>query len=309
MSESVSKAVEKQRNTPAVMVRQYAADFREALPTHIKPETWLRVAIGALKRGKRIQLPSGEWCTELELAASNNPAKFMAALLEAARLGLEPGTDGYYLTPRKEKGRLEILGIVGYMGWIELMYRAGATASVIADVVYTNDVFAWTPGKHDTQDPPRWRGPQVYPFHDIDWDAENRGQRKLVYAYAHMINGAVSRVVVLNRAQIAKIRKKSEGSSSDYSPWNNWEDDMWLKSSIRRLRKWVPTSPEWLVQQVKAIQAAGGQVALRNSQGAAVDLSGSPEPLMEDYVDGEPTAGEDDARWAEVVAYEQQQGA
>lgn len=35
---------------------------------------------------------------ELEVAAANNPGVFMATLLDAARLGLEPGTEQYYLT-------------------------------------------------------------------------------------------------------------------------------------------------------------------------------------------------------------------
>jgi hypothetical protein len=90
---------------------------------------------------------------------------FLAALLDAARLGLEPGTEQYYLTPRKVKGRLEILGIVGYQGYIELMYRAGAVSSVVAEVVYSNDKFT-VPA-----------GPDERPVHEIDWDADDRGDR------------------------------------------------------------------------------------------------------------------------------------
>ena len=37
-------------------------------------------------------------------------------MLDAARLGLEPGTEQFYLTPRKVKGQMEILGIVGESG-------------------------------------------------------------------------------------------------------------------------------------------------------------------------------------------------
>jgi recombination protein RecT len=105
----------------------------------------------------------------------------MGALMDAARLGLEPGTEQYYLTPRKVKGRLEIQGIRGYQGEIELIYRAGAVSSVIVEVVYSNDKFRVRPGRDER------------PIHEIDWDADDRGELRLVYAYAVMKDGATSR--------------------------------------------------------------------------------------------------------------------
>jgi hypothetical protein len=119
-----------------------ADDFATVLPTHVRPDTFVRVAQGALKRGKK----QGNRF-ELEIAAGNNPGAFMAALLDAARLGLEPGTEQFYLTPRKVKGQLEILGIVGWQGYVELMYRAGAVSSVVAEVVHANDKFRFQPGR------------------------------------------------------------------------------------------------------------------------------------------------------------------
>jgi hypothetical protein len=115
------------RLEPAICRKFADIDFAQVLPSHVKPDTWLRLAQGALKKGRK----QGERY-ELEIAASNNPV-FLAAVKDAARLGLEPGTEQYYLTPRKVKGQLEILGIVGYQGYIELMYRAGAISSVVAE--------------------------------------------------------------------------------------------------------------------------------------------------------------------------------
>ena len=73
---------------PAELVQQYQGDFAVVLPSHIKADTWCRVAIGALRRDPK-----------LEEAARNNPAAFLGALLDAARRGLEPGTEQYYLVP------------------------------------------------------------------------------------------------------------------------------------------------------------------------------------------------------------------
>jgi recombination protein RecT len=239
---TVSGAVEKRREEPpraGALVKQYRDDFATVLPSHIKATTWVRLAQGALKKGKKFANdPYGR--TQLEVAACNNPSAFLAALLEAARLGLEPGTEQYYLTPRKNKGRLEILGIVGYQGHIELMYRAGAIASVVAEVVHENDIFGFRPGSDDI------------PHHEIDWDSDDRGALRLVYAFARMKDGATSKVVVLNRAAIARIKEVSPASGFDDSPWQNWESAMWLKSAVRQLQKWVPTSSEYIREQYRA---------------------------------------------------------
>lgn len=248
---SPSTAVATRDNSPSGLVKNFSADFAAVLPSHIKPETWVRLAQGALKKGKKIRCEDGVVRTELEIAANNNPGVFLGYLLDAARMGLEPGTEQYYLTPHKNKGQLEILGIPGYQGYIEQMYRAGATSSVVAECVYTGDSFDYEPGFHER------------PIHKIDWDAEDRGRLRLVYAYAKMKDGATSRVVVLNRAQIKKIRAKAQGSKSEYSPWNTDEDAMWLKSAVRQLKKWVPTSAEYLREQLRAVRDVTAEINAR----------------------------------------------
>lgn len=277
-AETVSNAVAKRDDSPASLIKQYSGDFATVLPSHVKPETWVRLAQGALKKGKR--QAGGKF--ELEVAAANNPGVFLAALLDAARLGLEPGTEQYYLTPRKVGGRLEILGIVGYQGHIELMYRAGAVASVVAEVVRERDVFRYQPGRDEV------------PHHEIDWDADDRGGLRLTYAYARMKDGAVSKVVVLNRAAIDRIKKSSQGASSEYSPWVNHEEAMWLKSSVRQLQKWVPTSAEYRREQLRAA-AEAHRVATAPDVPAGVEL----EPV--DYVDGEVVDEPAGQNWPDVT--------
>jgi recombination protein RecT len=262
MTQTVSDAVAKRDNTPHAMIATYSQDFASVLPSHVRADTWVRLAQGALKKGKRG--PSGRF--ELEEAAANNPGVFLASLLDAARLGLEPGTEQYYLTPRKVKGRLEILGIVGYQGHIELMYRAGAISSVVAEVVYANDKFTYAPGRDEV------------PLHEIDWDATDRGPLRLVYAYARMKDGATSRVVVLNKADIARIKVSSQGSDSDYSPWRLHEAQMWLKSSVRQLQKWVPTSAEFRREEARAAAEA---------QRVSTERELPPPPPEAVFVDGE----------------------
>ncbi|OJY47632.1 recombinase RecT [Pseudonocardia sp. 73-21] len=294
VTDAASKAVATRDTGPRAMVAQYAPDFGAVLPSHVKPEQWVRVAQGALKRGKKYDGDrSGR--TELEVAAGNNPAVFLASLLDAARLGLEPGTEQYYLTPRKVKGKLEILGIVGYQGHIELMYRAGAVASVVAEVVYTGDRFDYQPGVDER------------PRHFIDWDSDNRGDLRLVYAYAVMKDGATSKVVVLNRSAIARIKKSATGADSPYSPWTTNPDAMWLKSAVRQLAKWVPTSAEYRRQQMRDARDVAGEQPFAAPQLPAderpIDVSDLPE-VGEDVLDGELVETEDEARAREQLEME-----
>ena len=281
-------AVEKLDGTPRALVAQYSDSFASVLPSHMtRPETWVRLAQGALKKGPR----GRDGRTDLEVAAANNPGVFLAALLDCARLGLEPGTEQYYLTPRKVKGQLEILGIIGYQGLIELIYRAGAVSSVVAEAVYTGDVFESRPGVDET------------PRHEIDWDAEDRGQLRLVYAYARMKDGATSKVVVLNKAAVAKIRASSQGASSEYSPWQKHPESMWLKSAVRQLAKWVPTSAEYVREQLRAQRDVMTEVpAAGPSLGLPVDLPGGLDDRdVIDLVDEDHVDEDNDVSDAEIV--------
>lgn len=272
---SVSKAVEARNaapDTPGQLIKRYEQSFAEVLPSHIKPETWVRLAQGALKKGKRGA--GGKF--ELEIAAGNNPGQFLATLLDAARMGLEPGTDEYYLTPRKIDGKLQILGIPGYMGYVEQMYRAGAVASVVVEVVRANDSYQYR------------RGIDEIPIHEFPSFAseESRGKLVGVYAYARMKDGGYSRVVELGQDDIDRIKKSATAADSGRSPWTTNEPAMWLKSAVRQLRKWVPTSAEYRREQLRALaeaQRAKEQIA---PEAPAFDLDVDPETGQ--IIDDEP---------------------
>lgn len=261
-------------NTPAGMITKYKADWAMLLPSHVDADQWTRLAIGALRRDPKLME-----------AAQATPASLMSALANAARLGLEPGTEQFYLTPRKSKGRPEVLGITGYQGLIELIYRAGAVSSVIAEVVYSGDTFEYQPGRDER------------PTHGIDWDADDRGELRLAYAYAIMGDGSTtSKVVVLNRAEIKRIRASAQGANSEYSPWSTNPAAMWLKSAVRQLAKWVPTSAEFRREQIRAVQEVHREIAAKDLPSvfqAATDDGEHVDPLTgEVMAAGEPVEAE-----------------
>lgn len=240
---TTTQALEQRDNHPAVRLQQqYAARLAALVPSHVNGDAWVRQATGTLRDEK------------LAAAAMNDFGSFVTAVERAAILGLRPGSEEYYLIPRKIRGQLQVQGIIGYQGLVDLMYRSGAVESVVVENVRQSDRFLYVPGRD-----PR-------PVHEIDWDADDRGPLRLVYAYGVMNGGATSKVVVINRHKVeTEHRAKSEGFNyrpAD-SPWTVNEDAMWLKTGARQLSKWVPTSTEYIAQRAHAEVVGGRDVSAR----------------------------------------------
>jgi len=244
-------------------VEQSTQEFARLLPSHVKPETFARLAVGALRRDQAL----------MEAAERNLPS-LMHALMEAARLGLEPGTEEYYLTPRggKQPG---VLGIVGYQGEIELIYRAGAVSSVKAELVHEADRFRYDPS-------------MPFPEHEVDWFAD-RGKVLGAYAYALMAGGGTSRVVVVGPKEIERAMAASPTAGSPHSPWKTDFGAMTLKTAVHQLAKWVPTSAEYRRELLRASAAAVRPAGPGRSPvaGAAGAAAARPAPVDGDVVDGE----------------------
>lgn len=207
----------------------YKGELLAALPSHLQDKGvgWLTSALSALRKND-----------EVLKCANNDPGSLIVALSQAAQLGLMPGTDEYYITPKGGK----ILGVVGYQGEVELMYRAGAVSSVIVENVYENDKFEWNPGT------------MTKPVHEVDWFGGDRGKIIGSYAYAIMKDGAVSKVVIVNKERIERAKKASATAGKSFSPWTSDEAAMVLKTAAHDLAKWVPTSAEYIREQVRAVR-------------------------------------------------------
>lgn len=240
-------------------MKAYKGELVSTLPSHLqeKGAGWMSSALASIRRNP-----------QLLQAAAESPHTLINALSEAAQKGLQPGTEEYYLTPRKNKGKNEILGITGYQGEIELMYRAGAVSSVIVETVHANDRFDYVPGRDSK------------PIHEIDWMGE-RGELKLSYAYAIMKDGAVSKVVIVNEDRIKRAKSSSQGSDSKFSPWMNDPVAMWMKTAAHDLAKWVPTSSEYVREQLRAVRDV-----------AAEEPTSTPAPAQEAQTAPQPTDAE-----------------
>ena len=102
--------------TIADMVKALEPEIRRALPAVLTPERFIRMALSAINN-----TPELANCTPMSFIA------VIAALINAAQLGIEPNTPlgQAYLIPYKNKGILECQFQLGYKGLIDLACRTG----------------------------------------------------------------------------------------------------------------------------------------------------------------------------------------
>ena len=291
---TVSQAVEQRQTGPISIMWSRPTHFDAVLPDHVDVKAFLGTAAGALYADPKLME-----------AASASPDSLIVALMECASLGHRPGTEEYYLTPRRKKGRPQILGIEGYRGIVERMYRSGAVAKVVVREVCAKDQFRYLEGVDDK------------PVHQIGGEGEtgadffgengsrDRGEMVGVYAYAELMTGAVSRIVLCNRDDVMAAKAASDGANSDYSPWNRFDAgkehpefkgrSMWWKTAARRLEPWVPTSAEYRREMMRATTSADSLVRPRASEPPAPQPVPADEPVDAEVLD-ESLSPDEEAR-------------
>ena len=199
--------------------------FRRALGNMIPVERFVRVCQTALRQTPKL--------------ASSTPESFMSALMQCAQLGLEPNTPQglAYLVPyfNKQTNATECQIQIGYKGLLELMWRSGMVESINADVVYRQEIEQ---GLFEYES-----GMRVMLRHKInlldDIRSDNDDDIVAAYACATLKSGQVV-VRVLTRKELDQARKMS---ASGGGPWKEHYKSMALKTAIRRLASWVPTTP------------------------------------------------------------------
>ncbi len=293
---TVTQAVEKRQAGPVSVMFTSKKQFAAVLPASVDVDAFLGTMAGALYTSE-----------DLMKAAAASPDSLYTALMRCASLGHLPGTDEFYLVPRKRKGRPEVQGIEGYRGIVERMYRSGAVASVVVREVCANDRFHFIEGV-DAK-PVHSTGGEGSTGGDFFGAAgsRNRGDMVGVYAYAILTTGAVSRVVLLTRDDVMAAREASDSKDSDYSPWNRLDGgkdhpeftgrSMWWKTAARRLEPWVPTSAEYRREMLRASSAAAEAASTRFAAQPAANGNGAPpEPVYEAEIVSEEPQPERPAR-------------
>ncbi len=179
-----------------------------AMAKHLDPDRMIRLALTAATRDPKLLD-----CTQESIALS---------LLTASQLGIEPnGRDGH-LVPYKTQCQF----LPDFKGLIKLAYRNPRVDSFLAFAVRSNDEFEF---QYGTDSFIRHR-PVL----------SDRGELVCAYAICKL-KDAESQFVVMGKDSILKRRAKAMTKNI----WDAWPDEMWAKTAVKSLAKFVPLGGEF----------------------------------------------------------------
>ena len=203
----------------ADLIKAMEPEIKKALPEVITPERFTRMALSALNTTPKLRE-----CTQMS---------FLAALMNAAQLGLEPNTPlgQAYLIPYNNKGVMECQFQIGYKGLIDLSYRNPQMQIISAQAVYDNDVFEYELGLN----PKLEHRPAL----------EDRGEVRLFYGMFKLVNGGYGFEVMSKTAMDAYAREYSKAFDSSFSPWKNNYIGMAKKTVIKQALKYAPLKTDF----------------------------------------------------------------
>jgi len=185
--------------------------FQSALPSHIKPERFLRVAMTAIQGNPKL--------------LQCNRTSLFSACTKAAQDGLLPDGREAALVPFGDQVQFMPM----YAGILKKFRNSGECKSITANVVYKNDDFNYwvdTEGEHINHKPVMFG---------------DRGEKIGFYAIATTKDGGVY-IEVMTLDDMAKIQNVSRAKKG--GPWKDWQEEMEKKSVIRRLSKRLPMSTD-----------------------------------------------------------------
>jgi len=202
------------------MMIGYKEGLKKLLPKAMPAETWLENAM-LLCRDPKLRV-----CT---------PISLLGTIIGAAKLGLslDPNMGHLAVVPFNEKAGKTAVLIPMYRGYIELA-RRGGVQRVNVNEVYDNDEINIDLGSG------------LPPTHRPWWDLgkDESGELRLAYCVAYMPDGSPL-VTYMHRKEILKRRDVSKAYNYDKegSIWVKWEPEQWMKTVIRKARKYWPQTP------------------------------------------------------------------
>jgi len=220
-SDVMNKLVEKKERpkTLAGWINSMKPEIERALPKHIDADRIARIAITAIRTNKDLQ--------------SCEPMSFVAALMQASQLGLEPNTPlgEAYIIPYKNKGVPSARFEIGYKGLIALAYRTREYQLIYAMEVYANDKFDYAYG--------------LNPYLTHKPAEKPEGEPVRYYAVYHLVNGGKA-FRVWSKAKV-DIHAKTYAPAlraGMHTPWKTNFDAMAKKTVLKDLLNYAPKAAE-----------------------------------------------------------------
>lgn len=248
--------------TPAQTVKKYLEDMlptmQEILPKHVTADRMTRIAFNVIKTNPKL----------LECSVTS----LMGGVMEAAKLGLEPGMMGQcYLIPFQNKGNMEAQFIIGYKGLIDLVRRSGQVSVIEARTVFENDTFDYAYG--------------LEPFLTHKPTMGEQGAPIAYYAVCKLKDGGSS-FIVMTKNEMEKYKQKY-AKSKNFGPWVSEFDAMARKTCLRQLIKYLPIS----IEHLSAFDERSGEDVHRDITNAQLVADGQA-PVIIDSETGEVWGGE-----------------
>lgn len=203
-------------------LQKMAPEIQRALPKHMNADRIARIALTAVRNTPKL--------------LQCDQTSFLAALMQAAQLGVEPNTGlgQAYLIPYGNEVQFQL----SYKGLIDLAFRSGQYKAIYAHEVYANDEFYYSYGlKKD--------------IHHIPAQVPD-GQPIGYYAVYHLSNGGYDFVYWTRERVDQHAREFSKAVQKGWtSPWKTNFDAMAKKTVLKEVLKYAPKS----IEMQKAVEA------------------------------------------------------
>lgn len=259
--------------TIAAYLKKIGPQLADVLPKHVDLDRLLRISLTTIRTNPKLlqcEMPS-----------------LMAAVMQAATLGLEPGLLGHcYIVPY---GR-EATFIIGYKGMIDLARRSGNIQSISAREIYENDYFELTFGLEENI--------THIPWHvRTDEVKDQPGQIRGAYMVARFKDGGHF-IHCMSTQEIEQHRRRSKAATN--GPWVTDYVEMCKKTVVRAGWKWLPISIEIAEQVAQSDESTRKDITepvdfiLTDYQEKGVESEESSEENAP-YVDAEVVREEENA--------------
>lgn len=213
-------AAKAEKKTMQAYIKAMEPAIKKALPSVITPERFTRMVLSALSSTPKL--------------AECSPQSFLAAMMTAAQLGVEPNTalGQAYLLPYRNHGQMECQFQLGYKGLIDLAYRSGEVSVIQAHTVYENDVLEYELG----MDPKLRHVPAK----------SDRGEAVAYYAMFKTKDGGYGFEVMSVDDVQRHAQRYSKSYGSGTSPWRSNFDEMAKKTVLKRALKYAPLKSDFV---------------------------------------------------------------
>lgn len=206
-------------------------EIERALPKHLNGDRMLRIVTTEIRKNPKLK--------------ECDPYSFMGAVIQAAQLGLEVGSGlGHaYLVPYKR----ECTFISGYKGLVDLARRSGKIKAVQPYLVYAGDEFD-----------EGVRNGVPYLHYKPVRTGQKRGEDDFQLGFCiALFDDGTPQWTVMEKWEIDAIR---DGLKYTSDVWKRHYAEMAKKTTVRRLCKLLPQSPELVrVQESDDAAEAGAQ--------------------------------------------------